>query len=116
MDLIGIALLLFVAVVALLVTVLDALGQLLVAAVVAIVRAPWRGYEREPGVPSATVLWRRNGVYRCFVTRDRRVASVRRRLDGKGHLEPRRGVGAEGGAQLGGKIAAEVHQGPQVAG
>lgn len=43
MDLIGIAVLLFVAVVTLLVTVLDALGQVLVAAVAAIVRTPWRG-------------------------------------------------------------------------
>lgn len=42
MDLIGIALLLIVAVVALLVTVLDALGQVLVAAVAAIVRVLWR--------------------------------------------------------------------------
>lgn len=42
-DLIGTALLLFVAVVALLVTVFDALGRVLVAAVAAIARAPWRG-------------------------------------------------------------------------
>lgn len=43
MDLFGTAVLLFVAVVALLVTVFDALGCVLVAAVAAIARAPWRG-------------------------------------------------------------------------
>ena len=42
-DLIGLALLLFVAVVAVLVLVADALGRVLVAAVAAIARAPWRG-------------------------------------------------------------------------
>jgi len=42
MGLIGIALLLFIAVVALLVTVLDALSRVLVAALGAIARAPWR--------------------------------------------------------------------------
>jgi hypothetical protein len=43
MSLIGIAFLLFVAVVALWVTFFDALGRVLVAAVGAIARAPWRG-------------------------------------------------------------------------
>jgi hypothetical protein len=43
MSLIGAAVVLFVAVVALLVTVGDALGRVLVAAVGALVRAPWRG-------------------------------------------------------------------------
>ena len=42
-TLIGMAFLLFVAVVALLVTVFNALGRVLVAAVGAIARAPWRG-------------------------------------------------------------------------
>ena len=41
MDLIGVALLLFVAAVALLVMFLDALGRVLVSAVAAIARAPW---------------------------------------------------------------------------
>ncbi|HEV3365211.1 MAG TPA: hypothetical protein VG795_13910 [Acidimicrobiia bacterium] len=43
MGLIDVALLLFVAVVALLVTVGHALGRVLVAAVGALARAPWRG-------------------------------------------------------------------------
>jgi hypothetical protein len=43
MGLIGVGLLLFVAVVALLVTVFHALGHVLVAAVGAIARVPWRG-------------------------------------------------------------------------
>jgi len=42
-TLIGMALLLFVAIVALLVTVFNALGRVLVAAIGAIARAPWRG-------------------------------------------------------------------------
>jgi hypothetical protein len=41
-GLIGVALLLFVAVVALLVSVFDALGRVLVGAVGAIARVPWR--------------------------------------------------------------------------
>jgi len=43
MDLIGIALLLFVAFVAVLVMFFDALGRVLVGAVTALARAPWRG-------------------------------------------------------------------------
>ena len=42
-DLIGIALLLFVAVVAILVLFFDALTKVLVGAVTALARAPWRG-------------------------------------------------------------------------
>jgi len=42
MDLIGLTLLLFIAVVALLMTVVGALGRILVVAVAAIARAPWR--------------------------------------------------------------------------
>ncbi|MEW6476743.1 MAG: hypothetical protein AB1679_31190 [Actinomycetota bacterium] len=56
MDLIGLALLLYVAVAALLVTVAHALGRVLVAAVGAIARPPWRagrkliraGFTRRP--------------------------------------------------------------------
>jgi hypothetical protein len=43
MDLIGVALLLVVAVVAVLVMFFDALGRVLVGAVAALARAPWRG-------------------------------------------------------------------------
>lgn len=43
MDLIGVALLLFVAAVALVVIFFDALGRVLVGAVAAIARAPWPG-------------------------------------------------------------------------
>lgn len=43
MDLIGIVVLLFVAVVAVLVMFFDALSRVLVGAVAALARAPWRG-------------------------------------------------------------------------
>jgi hypothetical protein len=43
MSLIGVVLLLFLAFVALLVTIFDALGRVVVAAVGAIARAPWHG-------------------------------------------------------------------------
>ena len=43
MGLLGLSVLLFVAFVALLVTVFDALGSVVVAVVAAILRAPWRG-------------------------------------------------------------------------
>ena len=49
MDLIGVALLLFVAVVAVLVMFFDALGRVLVAALGAVARAPWRAVSYRRG-------------------------------------------------------------------
>jgi len=68
MGLISIALLLFIAVVALLVTVLDALGRVLVAALGAIARAPWRG--RRTSVACTTRMTAREGTDRGGELRD----------------------------------------------
>ena len=55
MDLIGVAVLLVVAVVGMLVLFFDALGRVLVGAVAALARAPWRALTRRRGAAGRPV-------------------------------------------------------------